>query len=112
MMDEQIEDYLHNLKIERGLAPNTIAAYRQDLEAFKQFLGQQRVTTFAEVDQLTILNYLKSLQTAGKARNSVTRTVSTLRRFFSVIWFNKRNSQLIRWLKFGHQNTPARCPQF
>lgn len=82
MMDEQIEDYLHNLKIERGLAPNTIAAYRQDLEAFKQFLGQQRVTTFAEVDQLTILNYLKSLQTAGKARNSVTRTVSTLRRFF------------------------------
>lgn len=31
-MHEQIEDYLHYLRVERGLSDNTIKSYRQDLQ--------------------------------------------------------------------------------
>lgn len=82
MMNEQIEDFLHNLKIERGLADNTVSAYRQDLAEFSSFLVSEKITRLANVDQLVILNFLKQQQASGKARNSVTRMVSTLRHFF------------------------------
>ena len=84
-MDEQTEDFLHDLRIERGLAANTISSYRLDLKEFRQFLDQQHITDLAKVDQLTILNFLKQQQTSGKARNSVTRMVSTLRHFFQYL---------------------------
>jgi len=83
--DEQTEDFLHDLRIERGLAANTISSYRLDLKEFRQFLDQQHITDLVKVDQLTILNFLKQQQTSGKARNSVTRMVSTLRHFFQYL---------------------------
>ncbi|HBF76186.1 MAG TPA: site-specific tyrosine recombinase XerD [Lactobacillus sp.] len=84
-MDEQIEDFLHDLRIERGLAANTISSYRLDLKEFHQFLTKQHITDLNKVDQLTILNFLKQQQNSGKARNSVTRMVSTLRHFFQYL---------------------------
>ncbi|MTV81211.1 site-specific tyrosine recombinase XerD [Secundilactobacillus folii] len=89
-MDELIEDYLHDLKIERGLSANTIASYRLDLQEFAVFLKQQKISQIKQVDQLTILNFLKQQQAAGKARSSVTRMVSTLRRFFQYQVQNER----------------------
>lgn len=89
-MDEQIEDFLHDLRIERGLAANTISSYRLDLKEFHQFLIQQHITNLAKVDQLTILNFLKQQQNKGKARNSVTRMVSTLRHFFQYLVQNEQ----------------------
>lgn len=89
-MKEQIEDYLHDLKIERGLAENTITSYRLDLQEFESFLETAHIQNFAKVDQLTILNFLKQQQSAGKARNSVTRMVSTLRRFFQYLVQNEK----------------------
>ncbi|MCH5461353.1 site-specific tyrosine recombinase XerD [Lactobacillus sp. LC28-10] len=84
-MDEQIEDFLHDLRIERGLAANTISSYRLDLKEFREFLERQKITDITKVDQLTMLNFLKQQQTNGKSRNSVTRMVSTLRHFFQYL---------------------------
>lgn len=56
-MELQIEDYLHDLKIERGLAENTIASYRQDLAEFTAYLTTQQVTAFDQVTQLSILQF-------------------------------------------------------
>ncbi len=56
-MDEQIENFLHDLRIERGLAANTISSYRLDLKEFHQFLTKQHITDLNKVDQLTILNF-------------------------------------------------------
>ncbi|GAA3613686.1 site-specific tyrosine recombinase XerD [Secundilactobacillus similis] len=89
-MELQIEDYLHDLKIERGLAENTIASYRQDLAEFTAYLTTQQVTAFDQVTQLSILQFLKTLQEAGKARSTVTRMVSTLRRFFRYLVQNEQ----------------------
>ncbi len=83
-MQDVIADYLHYLQIERGLTANTISSYHQDLKAFSAYLDDQQLT-LKRVDQLTILNYLNTLKEAGKSRRTVTRAVSTLRRFFQYL---------------------------
>jgi integrase/recombinase XerD len=46
---------------------------------------QKSTVTFKQVDQFLILNYLELLQNQNKSRNTVIRTVSSLRRFFQYL---------------------------
>lgn len=83
-MHEQIEDYLHYLRVERGLSDNTIKSYRQDLDEAGAFFDK-RAGSITKVDQFVILNFLESLQKQHKAPNTIIRAVSTLRRFFQYL---------------------------
>lgn len=84
-MHNQINDYLHYLLVERGLSDNTIKSYQQDLNQFKSYLEEHHYESFAGIDQYTILSYLEFEKNAGKARNSIIRSVSTLRKFFKYL---------------------------
>lgn len=81
-MQNELEDYLHYLVVERGLSRNTISSYRQDLTAFTQYLTVNRLDDFKQVDHYVVINYLASLQKQKKAKNTVVHVVSTLRHFF------------------------------
>lgn len=83
-MHEQIEDYLHYLRVERGLSDNTIKSYRQDLDEAGAFFDKH-TSDITKVDQFVILNFLESLQKQHKAPNTIIRAVSTLRRFFQYL---------------------------
>lgn len=83
-MHEQIEDYLHYLRVERGLSDNTIKSYRQDLDEAGAFFDKY-TGDITKVDQFVILNFLESLQKQHKAPNTIIRAVSTLRRFFQYL---------------------------
>ncbi|EEI23725.1 site-specific tyrosine recombinase XerD [Lentilactobacillus hilgardii] len=80
-MDNQLADYLHFLRVERGLSENTIKGYQQDLSEAIHFF-QKTTKDISKVDQFLILNYLENLQQEKKSRNTVIRTVSSLRNFF------------------------------
>lgn len=80
--DEYIADYLHYLKVERGLAKNTISSYQQDLKQFNSFLEQKKLTDLKNVDQAVILEYLKDKLANNKAQSSISRNITSLRRFF------------------------------
>lgn len=83
-MIDEVMDYIHYLRVERGLAENTLTSYRQDLMAAVTYF-QKSTVTFKQVDQFLILNYLELLQNQNKSRNTVIRTVSSLRRFFQYL---------------------------
>jgi integrase/recombinase XerD len=77
--DIAASSFLNHLQIERGLAANSIAAYRRDLEKFKMFLnGQDLSDVTAEV----ITAFEVSLRDAKLSVATVNRAVSTLRSFF------------------------------
>ena len=71
--------FLNHLQIERGLAANSIAAYRRDLNKFAVFLNNK---TLLEVDPETISAFEVSLREAKLSVASINRIDSTLRSFF------------------------------
>lgn len=87
-MDDLINDYLHALKVERGLSDNTIVSYRQELRHLQNFLQEQHIADIKDVDRYTILNYLDALKQTGRARSSSIHTISSLRKFFKYLLLN------------------------
>lgn len=74
-----IDRFLEMLAAERGVAGNTISAYRSDLEAVSNLLGGKLVT--ADAAMLTDLG----AKWNALASSSVARKVSALRRFFAFL---------------------------
>lgn len=81
MMKEQIEEYLHYLTIERGLSSNTKQSYARDLMQYYHFLVERNITQWQNVDRYLVLDFLETMQKAGKSTATVTRMISSLRRF-------------------------------
>ena len=71
--------FLNHLQIERGLAANSIAAYRRDLNKFALFLNDK---SLSEVDPETVSAFEASLREAQLSVASINRVDSTLRSFF------------------------------
>ena len=67
------------MQIERGLAANSVAAYRRDLNKFALFLNNKALS---EVDPGTINEFETSLREAKLSVASINRMDSTLRSFF------------------------------
>lgn len=77
--DLAASSFLNHLQIERGLAANSIAAYRRDLAKFKVFLNGNPLQ---EVTPETINSFESSLRELKLAVASINRVDSTLRSFF------------------------------
>ena len=81
-------DFLDYLTYEKNVSPNTISAYRDDLESFISFLMNDYVTTsreqlnLAAVDHLGVRAYLAYLARRKLARSSIARHLSALRSFY------------------------------
>ena len=71
--------FLNHLQIERGLAANSIAAYRRDLEKFKMFLNGRELS---KVTPEVITAFETSLREANLSTPTINRADSTLRSFF------------------------------
>ena len=90
-MKNEIGDFLDYLTYERNVSPNTIIAYRDDLESFTAFLCNDYFTMgrdqieLARVDHLTVRSYLAHLSRRKLARASVARHLSALRSFFKYL---------------------------
>src|SRR3982075_2593841 len=73
--------FLDMLAAEQGAGPNTLDAYRRDLEDFSRFLagpGQ----SFAGVETQVLRDYLADLDARGFKSSSVARRLSALRHLF------------------------------
>ncbi|GEO65780.1 site-specific tyrosine recombinase XerD [Levilactobacillus spicheri] len=82
VLENTTADFAHYLTVEQGLAPNSVASYRQEVQTFAAYLQAQHLSDFRQVDRVTIMNYLAALTQQGKARNSVIHAVSALRKLY------------------------------
>ncbi|ADG41420.1 MULTISPECIES: site-specific tyrosine recombinase XerD [Leuconostoc] len=83
-IDNAIADYLHYIRIERGLSDNTIKSYQQDLKQFSVYMTAENLNLNA-VDHVVILTWLNQLRELNKSNNSVIRMVTSLRKFFGYL---------------------------
>lgn len=74
-------NFLDHLRVERGLADNSIAAYRRDLARFESFLADRRIA-MNEISPKVVGEFQGFLRAIGLAEPSSQRALSTLRTFF------------------------------
>jgi integrase/recombinase XerD len=77
--DLAAEAFLNHLQIERGLAKNTIAAYKRDLAKFSSFLNDKDLRSVTP-DEIT--RFEVSLRVNNFSTGTINRIDSTLRSFF------------------------------
>ena len=79
--DPRVTDYLNHLRAERGLSPNTISAYRTDLQ---KLLGWclKRGQAMDALQPRDIASFLAHLKESGLAARSAGRAVHGIRGFF------------------------------
>ena len=81
--DSLAQNFLNYCAIERGLASNSVAAYRRDLSKFGRFLGK---TDLESIDSSTISSFEASLRLEKLSSASINRIDSTLRSFFKYVF--------------------------
>src|SRR5215208_124491 len=76
-----IDRFLDAVWMERGLSPNTLAAYRADLTALDRWLEQHEVN-LSDAQRGDILSFMASRVQGGSRPRSTARQLSSFRRFF------------------------------
>ncbi|MET3682392.1 integrase/recombinase XerD [Alkalibacillus flavidus] len=86
MMKDAASDFLHFLRIEKGLADNSIQSYRRDLNRYISYLTEQEnITSLEAIERHHIRGLLNVMNEEGKSAASLTRMISTLRSFHQFI---------------------------
>jgi integrase/recombinase XerD len=76
-----VDYYLQCLKVERGLAKNTVQSYARDLTGFIDFIGDENLDAKL-VTRTDVAAFLGSLAKQGLRKSSQARILSALRGFF------------------------------
>jgi tyrosine recombinase XerC len=71
--------FLRSLGAERDLSPNTIAAYRSDLDQFSEWAARDRVVELGRVDRRLLRRFVAHLAALSYARRSIARKASAIR---------------------------------
>lgn len=76
-----ISSFLTHVRVEKGLSPNTVSAYRRDLIKFSGF-AQKRKVLLEAVSRDTLVDFLAGLYRQKLDSKSVARQLASLRNFF------------------------------
>jgi len=78
------KSFIDHLQIERGLSPNSIAAYGRDLDRFAGYLTKKDLD-FQALNTENLTEYEIALKQEGLALSSINRGVSALKTFYKYL---------------------------
>lgn len=82
LLDPLAERYLSELRVEGGLATNTLESYRRDLTKFQLYLSQHRLQMSETISPQVVVGFLSALKQERLAAASIARIVSAMRGWF------------------------------
>lgn len=85
-MIQLLSQYLDFLLIERGLAQNTILAYRSDIMAFIEFTNKENIS---DINRYDINLFIKNLRDLKHAPTSIVRAIAAIRSFFNWLFVSE-----------------------
>lgn len=83
--DSHLAAFLDMLTAERGASPNTIDAYRGDLEGFLDYLSDGSVAPLVAGTQ-NIQGYIAAMANAGQAPTSRSRRLSAIKQYYRFLF--------------------------
>ena len=84
-MESFVSEFINYLAVERGLAQNTLESYGRDLRQFQAYLQESKIDFMKDLNRSTILTYLNSLQTNGKATSTISRNLAAIKSFYQYL---------------------------
>lgn len=91
-MEQLLTQFLEHLRYERNVSEHTLRNYQSDLEQFLDYLAPADVKTgkrteppLAEIDHITVREWLATLHAAQKKKTSIARKLAALRTFFQFL---------------------------
>lgn len=101
--------FLKHLETDRDDSPDTIRAYRDDLESYLRWAGGENIDPLSPTYH-QLRAYLGKLDREGDARSTIVRHMSSLRTFFN--WASGAGiSQDDPTIELSHPKTPRRLPR-
>lgn len=85
MLESLADEFLTHLKVGKNYSLNTFESYGLDLGEFLQFLEEEGITGFNQVDHLLIRKYLTRLKNKPLAKSSISRKLACIRSFFKFL---------------------------
>jgi integrase/recombinase XerD len=85
----QIDRFLDHLTVERGLSPNTIAAYRRDLRRYARFLARRHVVDAGTVEPAVVSAFVAWVSSSRHGDGRAYRATSVVRALSSVRSFHR-----------------------
>ncbi|MFH0883196.1 MAG: site-specific tyrosine recombinase XerD [bacterium] len=81
VLNDELEEFLAHLRLERSYSDNTADAYRRDLERYLQDMANRGVSEPDDVTREHVTAHLKTLRGLGLADATVARAASAMRHF-------------------------------
>ena len=81
-MNELIDEFINYLSVEKGLADNTLYAYRQDLKKYISHLRLKRVTSIEQTTKDNIISFIMKEKNSGLSANSISRHLAAIKGFY------------------------------
>ena len=76
-----IDDFMNYLSVERGLAKNTLLAYRRDLDKYIDYLSQKGVNAAAGVNREHVSNFMFDLKKHDMSPTTICRNLAAVKMF-------------------------------
>ncbi len=80
-MKHFIDDFVTYLSVERGLADNTLSAYRRDLCSYMNYLQQSGLANLRQITKQNIKDYIYNQKEAGLSARSICRRLAAIKTF-------------------------------
>ena len=90
MLSRSVDNFLNYMTVERGVSPNTLAAYRNDLAQMVEFLETRRPSAedgdgWSAVDEDALSEYVLHLHHQGYSDTTRARKVASARSLFGFL---------------------------
>ncbi|MGP7816145.1 site-specific tyrosine recombinase XerD [Niallia sp. 01092] len=80
-MDDQLQDFMHFLLVEKGLAKNTLVSYERDLKAYYKYIKNIEHCSLQQINRAHIIRFLAFLKDQGKSSKTIARHIASIRAF-------------------------------
>lgn len=87
-LNEEMEEYLSYIIIDRRLSNETVKSYESELKSFKKFLDKEKIKKIKDIEKKDIEKYIRTC--SNMKNKSIAHRITVIREFFKFLLLMKK----------------------